>query len=82
MNSRICLSPECHIYKVKTLCRREDFFRSHVIKKSTNDVIIVLKNIGLDIPFDDLGRFTILNIFTDLCKESVAKRILGDENND
>lgn len=67
---------------MKTLCRREDFFRSHVIKKSTNDVIIVLKNIGLDIPFDDLGRFTILNIFTDLCKESVAKRILGDENND
>lgn len=82
MNSRICLSPECHIYKVKTLCRREDFFRNHVIKKSTDDVIAVLKNSGLVMPFDDLGRFTLLNIFTDLCKESTARRILGDKNID
>jgi len=80
MNSRICLLPKCHIYKVKIPCRREDFFRSHVIKKSTDDVIAVLKNIGLVMPFDDLGRFTVLNIFTDLCRESVARRILGDEN--
>ena len=42
------------------------------MKKSTKRVIEILKDIGLVLPFNLLGRYTILNIFTDLCKESVA----------
>jgi len=76
LNGRICLSPKCNIYKIKTICNREQFFRSHVMKKSTEDIVSVLENIGLKIPFRLLGRYTILNIFTDLCESKIAESIL------
>lgn len=47
------------------------------MKKSTEKVIEILEGIGLVVPFNLLGRYTILNIFTDLCQESVANKIIN-----
>ena len=77
MINRVCIEPECYLYKIPRLCTRENFFRGHVMKKSTEKVIEILKDIGLVVPFDLLGRYTILNIFTDLCKETVANEIIN-----
>lgn len=73
---RICFSKKCHRYKEEIVCTREQFFNSHVIKKTTDEVISTLKEIGLKLPFDVLGRYTLLNLFTDLSEKSVAEEIL------
>jgi len=75
-----CIQPECPLNKITTLSTREDFFRSHVMKKKTERVIEILKDIGLVLPFDILGRYSILNIFTDLCREPYASKIIRGVN--
>ncbi|MCH7560366.1 MAG: hypothetical protein IIC67_03185 [Thaumarchaeota archaeon] len=72
-----CIQPECHLSEIATTGDRGGFFRSHVMKKKTERVIDILKNVGLVMPWSRLGRYTILNIFTDLCKEPYASEIIN-----
>lgn len=74
---RVCIDHVCIDYGIEKQCTREVFFRSHVVRKTTDQVINALKVIGLVIPFEALSRYTILNIFTDFCEGSTAKEILG-----
>lgn len=75
-----CLIHGCYRNEVSTTSTRNEFFYGHVEKKSTENVIEVLKTIGFKMPFDIsfniLGRRTILNIFTDLCREPYASKII------
>ena len=81
-----CLIPICYLYQFTTLSTREEFWRGHVVKKSTDSVIAYLKDIGLKLPFgislNVLGRRTILNIFTDLCREPYASKIIDGVNDE
>lgn len=74
----ICLEDECYRSKSSVLCTREEFFRGHVVKKSTEKIKEILIKFHLVVREDDLNRYTLLNIFTDLCKESVALKILEE----
>ena len=75
-----CLIPGCYRNQITTLSTREEFWYGHVVKKSTDNVMEYLKDIGFMMPFgislNILGRRTILNIFTDLCREPYASKII------
>lgn len=77
-----CIQPECNLSKITTLGTRDGFFRNHVMSKNTEKVIEILKNAELVMPWDMLGRYTILNIFTDLCKEPCASKIIDGVEHD
>jgi len=74
----------CYLNEKSTMCTRNEFFHGHVVKKSTESVVEVLKTIGFKMPFDIsfniLGRRTFLNIFTDLCREPYATKIINRFN--
>ena len=76
----------CYLYQVTTLSTREEFWYGHVVKKPTDIVMEYLKDIGLKLPFgislNILGRITILNIFTDLCREPYASKIIDGVNDE
>ena len=79
-----CLRHGCYLNEKSTTCTRNEFFHGHVAKKSTENVVEVLKTIGFKLPFDIsfniFGRRTILNIFTDLCREPYATKIINGFN--
>lgn len=81
-----CLFLDCPINKKKIQSTRDEFWHGHVEKKSTDVVMEYLKDIGLVMPFgislNILGRRTILNIFTDLCREPYASKIIDGVNDD
>ena len=77
-----CLFPECFRNKIKTQSMRDVFFRGHAMKKSTDRVVDVLKIYGIDLPFEKLGRYTILNIYTDLCIEPNATDLIDGVNDE
>ena len=74
----LCLDKDCYRSEVSTLCTREEFWYGHVTKKSTEKVIEILTKYNLVVHEDELGRYTLLNIFTDFCKERIALKIFRD----
>ena len=81
-----CPIPNCYLYQVTTKSTREQFWYGHVEKKSIVTVMEYLRDIGLKLPFGisltALGRRTILNIFTDLCREPYASKIIDGVNDE
>ena len=81
-----CLIGGCYRNQVTTKSTRREYFHGHVEKKSIVTVMEYLRDIGLKLPFgislNILGRRTILNIFTDLCREPYASKIIDGVNDE
>ena len=70
-----CIHKSCNLFCKTIQTSRERFFE-HTKKKQTEHVVKILKEIGIILPFEYLGRYTILNLFTDLCKEPLASNFI------
>lgn len=73
----ICHDTECGKYGTVEFTTRKFFFY-HVQKKTDDQIISVFKRYGMlqELNLKYLHRLTLLNLFTDMCKDSDANRLL------